>query len=57
MTTESQSAFSFLRELARKQGLNLRDLRDFPLEGLWRDVKLSEQDIEDAKKSLFKESD
>ena len=39
-----------LIELAKKLGLKLRDPNSVPLEGLWKDIKLTDRDIEQAKK-------
>jgi hypothetical protein len=39
--------------LAKKLGLTLRDPDAAPLEGLWKDLKLTDRDVEEAKKQAF----
>jgi len=38
-----------LELMARKLGLNLRDVSHQPLEGLWQDIKITDREIEEAK--------
>ena len=40
-------------ELAKKLGLTLRDPDSVLLEGLWKDIKLTDRDIEEAKKQVL----
>jgi len=42
-----------LMELAKKLGITLRDPDSVPLEGLWKDLKLTDRDIEEAKKQAL----
>ncbi len=42
-----------LIELAKKLGINLRDPKSVPLEGLWEDIQLEDRDIEEAKKQAL----
>lgn len=43
-----------LIELAKKLGLNLRDAESAPVEGLWEDIRLTNRDIEEAKKQALR---
>lgn len=41
-----------LELIAKKLGLDIRDVSDLPLEGLWKGVKITNRDIEEAKKAI-----
>ncbi len=45
-----------LMELAKKLGLTLRDPETVPLEGLWKDLNLTDRDIEEAKKQSLRKA-
>lgn len=49
---KAETRVSQLKELAKKVGLQIRDDPSVPLEGLWEDVKITNRDIEQAKRQV-----